>query len=337
MSEIYSPPRVTRAISSMPSLRLVPGFAIDLTCIDPDDGQPWDFDLESKQVKAMELVRTQKPAMLIGFPMCTAWCTWQALNAVKRPREVVAQEMEKARRHLKFVISLYREQMDGGRLFLHEHPESSSSWQEEMVVELLSAVGVERVVADQCQYGAEVVVGQYLGCPIRKSIGFMSNAPEVLNSLRRRCSGKLGRCSRRLGGEHAMCSGRIVKDAQRYPLGLCKAILRGIHKELQARGIMTVGDVGMHALEDADQTHLARGPEQGYSGKYLDDISKQTLRDDSVEEARREELEYFVAKGFGKSATGRKRPLRRGNHLSACDGWTSTRATTSRPSIGRGS
>ena len=58
VSEIYSPPRVTRAISSMPSLRLVPGFALDLTCIDPDDGQPWDFDLESKQVKAMELVRT---------------------------------------------------------------------------------------------------------------------------------------------------------------------------------------------------------------------------------------------------------------------------------------
>ena len=113
----------------------------------------------------------------------------------------------------------------------------------------------------------------------------MSNAPEVLNSLRSRCTGKLGRCSRRLGGEHATCSGKIAKDAQRYPLGLCKAILRGIHKELQARGVMTVGDVGMHALEDENLVHLARGPEQGYSGKYLDDISKQKLRDDLVEEA----------------------------------------------------
>ena len=40
VSEIQSPPRVTGAISPMPGLRLVPGFALDLTCIDPDDGQP---------------------------------------------------------------------------------------------------------------------------------------------------------------------------------------------------------------------------------------------------------------------------------------------------------
>ena len=60
---------------------------------------------------------------------------------------------------------------------------------------------------------------------------------------------------------------------------------------------MTVGDVGTHALEDGDQTHLSRGPEQGYSGKYLDDISKQVLRDDLVQEARRKELDYFVSKG----------------------------------------
>ena len=99
-----------------------------------------------------------------------------------------------------------------------------------------SGCGVERVVGDQCQYGAEVLVGQYRGCPIRKATDFMSNAPEVLNALRHRCIGKLGRCSRRLGGEHAVCPGRIAKDAQRYPLDLSKAILRGIHTELQSLG-----------------------------------------------------------------------------------------------------
>ena len=191
-------------------------------------------------------------------------------------------------------------------MFLHEHPAGATSWQEEMVVELMSAAGVDRVVADQCQYGQEVLVGQYLGCPIKKPTGFMRNAPEVLNSLRERCTGKLGRCSRRQGGEHATCSGKIAKDAQRYPLGLCKAIPKGIHKELQARGVMTVGDVGMHALEDEDLVHLARGPEQGYSGKYLDDISKQKLRDDLVEEAGRKELEYFVAKGVWQKCPRQK-------------------------------
>lgn len=109
VSEMHLPPGVARPISPMPSLRLVPGFALDLTCIDPDEGMPWDFDIESKQINALELVRTQKPVMLIGSPMCTGWCSWQALNAFKRDPAVVAREAGKARMHLKFVISLCRE------------------------------------------------------------------------------------------------------------------------------------------------------------------------------------------------------------------------------------
>ena len=75
-------------------------------------------------------------------------------------------------------------------MLLHEHPASSTSWQEEMVKYLLPSVGVECVVGDQWQYGAEVMVGQYRGCPVRKASGFMSNVPEVLNALRHRCIGK---------------------------------------------------------------------------------------------------------------------------------------------------
>ena len=40
VSEIYSPPRVTKAIASMPELGLTAGFALDLTCTDPEDGEP---------------------------------------------------------------------------------------------------------------------------------------------------------------------------------------------------------------------------------------------------------------------------------------------------------
>jgi hypothetical protein len=66
-----------------------------------------DFDLESNQIKALELVRTQKPAMLIGSPMCTAWCSWQALNNIKRDPEVVRREVIRARMHLDFMVSIY--------------------------------------------------------------------------------------------------------------------------------------------------------------------------------------------------------------------------------------
>ncbi len=84
VSEIYSPPRVTKVLSSMPGHLLTPGFALDLTCTDPIDGRPWDFDDPKKRARARELLRAQKPLFLIGSPMCKAWSTWQSLNALKR-------------------------------------------------------------------------------------------------------------------------------------------------------------------------------------------------------------------------------------------------------------
>ena len=38
VSEVFSPPRVTAYLSKYPNKDLVPGFALDLTCIDPVDG-----------------------------------------------------------------------------------------------------------------------------------------------------------------------------------------------------------------------------------------------------------------------------------------------------------
>ena len=71
----------------------------------------------------------------------------------------------------------------------------------------------------------------------------------------------------------------------------------------------------MHTLGDGDQTHLARGTDQGDSGKYLDDISRQTLRDDLVQEARRKELEYFVSKVGWQKCSAQKAFLTTGPTL----------------------
>ena len=60
VSEVYSPPRVTKMISAMPQLGLTAGFAWDLTCNDPDDGEPWDFDRKCKRDKALRMLRELK-------------------------------------------------------------------------------------------------------------------------------------------------------------------------------------------------------------------------------------------------------------------------------------
>ena len=41
VSEVYSPPRVTGLCAS---LGLLPGMALDLSSVDPDDGKTWDFN-----------------------------------------------------------------------------------------------------------------------------------------------------------------------------------------------------------------------------------------------------------------------------------------------------
>ena len=79
VSEIYSPPRVTAAATLLPSLRCIPGFALDLTTSDAD-WKPWDFDILENRIRAKRLVEEQRPALLICTPMCTACSAWQRIN-----------------------------------------------------------------------------------------------------------------------------------------------------------------------------------------------------------------------------------------------------------------
>ncbi len=69
--------------------------------------------------------------------MCTRWCSWQALNDAKKDPSLVRREKIRAMVHLNFVAELYRDQVLGGRFFLHEHPDGASSWEEKVMQEVL--------------------------------------------------------------------------------------------------------------------------------------------------------------------------------------------------------
>ena len=132
MSEMYSPPRVTeelrRSRKEKQFQHLIPGFALDLTVNDPEDGQPWDFPKSGNRNKALKMTRRDKPFMVIGSPHCTAFTTWQALNEAKSSNpEEMRQAEAWAVKHIEFMIMIYEEQISGGRYFLHEHPMFASS------------------------------------------------------------------------------------------------------------------------------------------------------------------------------------------------------------------
>ena len=71
---------------------------------------PWDFGIKSKRDKARALLRDQKPYLLIGSPMCTAFSQWQRLNAAKSTDKAAMERVRaQAIEHMKFVVSLYEE------------------------------------------------------------------------------------------------------------------------------------------------------------------------------------------------------------------------------------
>ena len=90
VSEIYFPPRNTQLLREMRTRRskqtrhLALGFVFDLTTNDPDNGFLWSYSTESKRDKARVLLREQKPYLLIGSPMCTAFRTTRSRPTRRR-------------------------------------------------------------------------------------------------------------------------------------------------------------------------------------------------------------------------------------------------------------
>ena len=295
--EVFSPPRLTNLLSKFPSQYLAPGFSLDLTCVDPADGEPWDFDRIDKQERAMLLVKRVRPMFLVGSPVCKAWSSWQALNEAKGNSDLLQRERARSLIHLQFCIELYKEQMNNGRFFLHEHPEFATSWQTDCMKNFMSDPRVFKVRGDQCQYGQEVRYGRRQGSPVLKPTGFISNGHQILEQLQRRCDGPNPECSRPRGGQHVQCEGRVARDAARYPDGLCRAILRGMVKQLRHDGILQDGVAGMQAREDTVEAFNLNECSGYCSGRFRDDLTGQPLIDELVMEARRKELDYFTSKG----------------------------------------
>ena len=306
LSEIYSAPRVTAAAKLLPGLGIIPGFALDLTTL-AEDGKPWDFDQAERRAQARQKIIDEKPMFLIGSPMCTAFSSWQALNAQTRDPQDVRRDYTRAMVHLRFVCELYALQYESGRYFVHEHPAGAQSWNEGCIHELLQQAGVSKVVIDQCQYGQQTPEGE----PMKKPTTLMSNAPELLKAMNKRCDGRGGRCSRARGGAHATVSGRLARLSAVYPFEMCRSILVGCRNQLRADGRLLAGVIGIqHPEADMSDEALQRRCERlwlleieeeclmAHDGTvYRDALTGQPLQPELVREARRKELEYFTAKG----------------------------------------
>ena len=164
VAEVYSPVRVTGYAKEY---GLKPGKAMDLTT-------GWDFRRKDHRDMALQYVREDKPWLLIGSPMCTMFSALQNLSEWNEEKQ---KKWGEAREHIRFVVQLYKIQMQAGRVFLHEHPARASSWDLEEIKSLTIEEEVYTTIADQCMYGLMTwTPGRKGVAPAKKPTKFMTNS-----------------------------------------------------------------------------------------------------------------------------------------------------------------
>ena len=257
----------------------------------------WDFDEKVVRDRAWKKLKEERPMLLVGSPMCTAFSTWQRINDKIRDRYVVEAEKKRAIMHIEFCIELYREQLKHGRYFLHEHPAYATSWQLEAMQRLMGEQGVTTSVADQCLYGC-LAEGE---SPVKKPTRFVTNSEEIAKQLGDRCQGRGGMCSRPEGGKHTQCRGRAARMAAVYHFKLCRAILVGFRNQMRVDGKYKDGFTGMleDMVEESDApVYRLKGPDGVATNvqiedqpTYRDDLTGQLLDPALVKAARAKELE----------------------------------------------
>merc|ERR1739836_329887 len=226
VAEMYSAPSVTTTAEKM---GLRDGWALDLRTND-ERGMPWDFTLIEMRNKAARKVMEDKPLVLIGSPPCTDWSALMNLNRDKMDPDTVAERKRVAKVHLDFCAKLYRIQHEAGRYFLHEHPNSATSWHEDTIKQLCRLEGVLTVTADQCRYGL-VSTGPMGTGPAQKPTRFMTNSPCIAQKLKLRCPNRMTHTRRH---EHVPLTNGRARAAQEYPNALCRSICKGIVRQIQA-------------------------------------------------------------------------------------------------------
>ena len=124
------------------------GMAMDLK-------SGYDFDKSSDRARCWEAVKRDKPMLVIGSPPCTYFSRLQELNKhMYRNDEAwmskFEENIEQAKRYVRFCIKIYNHQRANGRYFLHEHPWLATSWMLPEMEKLAAEEGVQCVRTDMC-------------------------------------------------------------------------------------------------------------------------------------------------------------------------------------------
>ncbi|CAK0860738.1 unnamed protein product, partial [Prorocentrum cordatum] len=253
----------------------------------------WDLTDRQQQRQCRELIEHFEVYFLLGSPRCAPFSMLKYLNEdTERQREAYAIGYE----HLRFVMELYTLQVKHDRTFLHEHPWSADSWDLDIVKDVMALPGVEVGRGDQCAFGL-VVADAHGDRLAKKPTGWMSNNKEVLDEVCKRCPNDTGIGSRH---EHSTFVGRNMRVAERYPVKLLRAVLRGLRRHLSNEKVLTLSALDAGPNVDDEEISL-----KDFVGKwrdtlrteFYDDLTGLPLDPTRVKAARRLEMDFMAQLG----------------------------------------
>ena len=185
LCEVFSVPRIAPEATKM---QLRGGWSLDWKQTCRITGKRWDCLKAEDREWARRLVRRDKPLMLILSPPCTLFSQLQQLSPYGLPETRCPEKWKEALVMLQFAVELCEIQRAAGRGFLFEHPLTASSWLQPVLKALAEKRDVITTVIDMCRYGMTATDKIGTG-PARKSTKFLTNVPEVADSLNLRCEG----------------------------------------------------------------------------------------------------------------------------------------------------
>ena len=142
----------------------------------------------------------------------------------------------------------------------------------------------------------------------------MSNSPEQLRALNKRCFGKGGVCSRPAGGRQAECIGRAATHAATFQEELCRTISTWIRNQTRADHHLKPGEcvtiVHLDALTIAGDEEVTMVTNIGFAmqveskaERCIDDLTGLPLPKELCQQARKLELDDDCNKEGGLGDT----------------------------------
>ncbi|CAK0830057.1 unnamed protein product [Prorocentrum cordatum] len=281
--EVFCP---NRLVGFAPLFGLVHGGSFDLRV-------GWDLTDRQQQRQCRELIEHFEVYFLLGSPRCAPFSMLKYLNEdTEKQREAYAIGYE----HLRFVMELYTLQVKHDRTFLHEHPWGADSWDLDVVKDVMALPGVEVGRGDQCVFG--LVVADARGDRLaKKPTGWMSNNKEVLDEVCKRCPNDTGIGSRH---EHSTFVGRNMRVAERCPVKLLRAILRGLRRHLSNKKVLALSalDAGPNVGDEEISLKDFVGKwRDTLRTEFYDDLTGLPLDPTRVKAARRLEMDFMAQLG----------------------------------------